>query len=145
VIKTLRELLILHEGFSAKPYKDSVGKVTIGYGFNLDDVGLYPEECEFILANRIKKLYADMRRMLPWFDRLDDVRKVVLLDMSYNMGPEPFDFDGFKDWPIFLGQVERGEYAAAAKNMRSTLWYKQTKSRAVRLTRMMETGRWPEL
>jgi lysozyme len=144
-LNNLRELLKLHEGFSAKPYRDSVGKLTIGYGFNLDDVGLYPEECEFILANRIKKLDTEMRRMLPWFAKLDDVRKVVLLDMCYNMGPEPFDFDGYKDWPIFLGQVERGEYVAAAKNMRSTLWYRQVKGRGVRLARMMETGKWPVL
>ena len=27
-----------HEGFRSKPYKDTVGKTTIGYGRNLDDV-----------------------------------------------------------------------------------------------------------
>jgi hypothetical protein len=32
-----RVQLIRHEGFRSKPYRDTVGKLTIGYGTNLQD------------------------------------------------------------------------------------------------------------
>jgi len=63
--------------------------------------------------------------------------------MAFNLGPEPFDHDGIKDWPMFLKQVETGRYAEAAANMRSTLWAKQVGKRAERLASMMESGKWP--
>ena len=37
-----------------KPYKDTVGKLTIGVGRNLDDVGIGEEEAEVLLRNDIK-------------------------------------------------------------------------------------------
>lgn len=140
----LEKLLYLHEGNKRFPYLDSVNKLTIGVGFNISDVGLYPEEINFILKNRIKLVRSDLNKYLPWYSGLDPVRKAVLEDMEYNMGPEPFDGDGVKDWPIFLKQVETGKYAEAAKNMRSTKWASQVGQRAVRLAKMMETGEWPD-
>lgn len=141
--KRLERLLALHEGNKRFPYKDSVGKLTIGIGFNLDDVGLLPEEIAFIFQNRIRIAAEQLEKYLPWVEELDDVRLCVLLDMFYNLGPEPFDNDGIKDWPIFLGQVKRKEWNAAALNMLSTKWAKQVKGRATRLATMMRTGEWP--
>ncbi len=40
----LRQMLIRHEGLRRKPYRDTVGKLTIGAGRNLDDVGITREE-----------------------------------------------------------------------------------------------------
>ncbi len=139
----ISKLLELHEGRRRFPYKDTVDKLTIGVGFNLDDVGLYDNEIDFILKNRIELTIIQLERYLPFFNELDDVRKAVLIDMCYNMGPEPFDNDKIKDWPIFVRQVQDGDYVAAANNMRATKWAKQVKGRAERLSNMMETGQWP--
>ena len=38
ITPTLIEQLIDHEGIELKAYKDTVGKITIGVGRNLDDV-----------------------------------------------------------------------------------------------------------
>jgi GH24 family phage-related lysozyme (muramidase) len=83
-------------------------------------------------------------RSQPWVASLDSVRRAVLDDMCFNMGTEPFDNDGIKDWPTFLRQVKTEQYKAAAANMRGTLWAKQVGKRAVRLATMMETGQWPK-
>lgn len=40
MISSLQEQLIRDEGVRKFPYKDTVGKTTIGVGRNLDDVGL---------------------------------------------------------------------------------------------------------
>lgn len=141
-----KALTILHEGVRRFPYYDTASppRLTIGVGFNLTDVGLLPEEIDFILDNRLRLCRERLTAALPWFQRLDEVRQAVLIDMEYNMGPEPFDGDGIKDWPIFLKQVEDGQYTAAANNMRSTKWAKQVGRRALRLAHMMESGEWPD-
>ena len=133
-------LLELHEGRRNKPYLDTVGKETIGIGFNLTDVGLLDDEIDVILRMRLGKLYIALSKALPWFDTLDQVRQLVLLDMSYNMGMEPFDNDKIKDWPNFLQQIKTKQYTAAAENMLTTKWAKQVGSRAKRLADMMRTG-----
>lgn len=43
------KMLIRHEGLRLKPYKDSVGKLTIGVGRNLDDKGITKEEAMHLL------------------------------------------------------------------------------------------------
>jgi lysozyme len=133
------ELLTLHEGVRRYPYEDTVGKLTIGVGFNIEDVGLYPEEIQFILKNRVEKVEADLERAFPWYHELDDVRKAVLVDMCYNMG-----ISTLKQFYTTLGHIKDGNYTEASRQMLKSLWAKQVKGRAKRLSRMMETGQWPE-
>lgn len=135
----LYERLVRSEGWKNKPYTDTVGKLTIGVGFNLTDVGLYDNEIEFILKNRIK-LVREYLQTVPIYLGLDPVRQGVLEDMCFNLGPEPFDGDGFKDWPIFMSQLQKKDWKGAATNMRSTKWAKQVGNRAKKLARIMETG-----
>ena len=49
----LRALLEGHEGRRALPYRDSLGKLTIGVGRNLSDRGLSEGEIDLLLANDI--------------------------------------------------------------------------------------------
>ena len=143
----LKRLLTLHEGRVPHAYADSLGYLTIGIGHLIDKRkgGKLPDHIIDGLFHHDLKEHRDaMFRVNPWAAKLDEVRQAVLIDMTFNMGTEPFDDDGFKDWPIFEKQVQTGQYAAAAKNMRSTLWYSQVKSRAERLAHMMETGEWPK-
>jgi lysozyme len=135
----LESLLTLHEGSKRFPYRCTAGKLTIGIGFNLDDVGLYPEEISFIFANRINLVCKRLHAELPWFERLDEVRQAVLIDMGYNLG-----VDGLLKFKNTLGYVQRGEYDLAALGMMKSLWSRQVGRRAERLADMMKTGQWPE-
>lgn len=135
----LVDLLKLHEGYRAKPYVDTVGKVTIGYGFNLTDVGLYPEESEFILNNRLRRLEGELEKALPWLGQLDAVRLAVIFDMAYNMGvPTLLTFKNT------LRYVREGNYTQAALNMIQSKWARQVGRRSTRLAEMMRTGEWPK-
>ena len=62
----LREQLVIHEGMRLKPYKDSVGKLTIGVGRNLDDVGITEVEALELLENDIHRVMDDLDRNVPW-------------------------------------------------------------------------------
>lgn len=142
----LRKMLTLHEGRVAHAYQDSLGYWTIGIGHLIDKRkgGKLPDHIiDGLFYHDLKEHTELLFKVNPWALQLDEVRKAVLIDMIFNLGPEPFNDDGYKDWPVFEQQVKTGQYAAAAKNMRGTLWAKQVGKRAERLATMMETGQWP--
>ena len=138
------ELTKFHEGYSEEVYLDSLGYPTGGYGTLLTVGTKLPEEV-WALAFRLhyKEAEKDIEKRFCYPTVLDPVRRCVLVDMRYNLGPEPFDGDGVKDWPNFVNQIKAHNWFAAAANMRSTLWYKQVGNRGERLAMMMETGLWP--
>lgn len=133
-MKSIEEQLILHEGMKLKPYTDTVGKITIGVGRNLDDKGITREEAFFLLQNDIRECVRDLERY-QWFKELDEVRKKVLVDMRFNLGPSRLQ--GFKK---MIAALERHDYQSAANEMLDSLWAKQVKTRAERLAEMMRTG-----
>ena len=130
--------LRLHEGERLKPYRDTVGKLTIGVGRNLDDRGITREESAMLLANDIAAEERELLRALPWVATLDAVRQRVLLDMSFNMG-----LVGLLGFKRTLATIQAGEYQAAAMMMLDSRWAKQVGRRAERLSRMMATGMEP--
>jgi lysozyme len=134
----LREMLELHEGKRYKPYTDTVGKLTIGIGRNLTDRGLSEDEVQLLFSNDIRIATQELERFFPWTMHLDPVRKAVLVDMSFNMG-----MPVLRQFKHTLGFVERGEYKDAAFAMLQSKWAKQVGSRALRLSKMMDTGEWP--
>jgi len=134
-------LLSLHEGRVAHAYQDSLGYWTIGVGHLIDKRrgGRLPEEIiDALLDYDAEKHWLELLAALPWIERLDDVRQAVLLDMAFNLGVA-----GLLKFKNTLRFVEQGNYEQAAKNMMLSLWARQVKTRAVRLSKMMETGQWP--
>ena len=131
---TLEEQLLLHEGLRLKPYMDTVGKVTIGVGRNLTDVGLSHDEANMLLLNDIDTATKIAQRW-PWFDDLDRVRAKVVVDMAFNLGPK---LGLFK---VFLASVEQRNWDLAADAMLHSEWAVQVPQRAKRLAAMMRTGR----
>lgn len=139
-IDNLKDLIRLHEGVRKFPYKDTVGKTTIGVGFNLTDVGLYPEEMEFMLNHRLTVAAREAYEQWPWIADLDPVRLAVIVDMSYNMG-----IPVLSQFKSTFKAIENGEYERAAKQMLLSKWAKQVGRRATRLSTMMRTGEWPSV
>lgn len=130
------EQILLHEGESLKLYKDTVGKYTIGIGRNLSDRGITKEESKFLFKTDYDLVIAELDRGLPWWRKLDIVRQKVIFDMCFNMGlPKLLTFKNT------LEAVRTGKYEEAASGMLNSLWAKQVKKRAVRLSNMMLTGK----
>lgn len=129
------------EGVRSTVYKDHLGYDTIGVGRLVDSrkpgAGLKGHEIDYLLRNDIDERIEALTRRLPWFQDLDDARKGVLLNMSFQMG-----VDGLLGFKNTLAMVERGDYAGAAKGMLNSLWARQTPERAKRMSRQMLTGEW---
>ncbi len=123
------------EGVRLKPYRDTVDKLTIGTGRNLDDVGISLAENDCLLINDIHRVERDLDQYLPWWRGLDDVRQRVLSNMCFNLGIGKLL--GFKQT---LQLIQSGQYEAAARAMLQSKWANQVKQRAVRLAAMMRVG-----
>jgi len=127
-IDELKQQLIRDEGLRFKPYKDTVGKLTIGVGRNLDDVGISQAEAEFLLEADIKRAVADLDRMLPWWKTLSEERQNALANMTFNMG-----IATILTFTTTLGLLQRGEYEKAAANLAMSKWARQVGPRATRI------------
>lgn len=130
----LVEQLIEHEGLRLKPYKDTEGKLTIGIGRNLDDVGISEGEARFMLGNDIARAFGAAGKY-RWFSRLSDNRQRVILDMLFNLGATRF-----ATFKRMIAALERGNFEDAAAEMIDSKWAHQVKSRAWKLVDMMRSG-----
>ncbi len=154
--EALKRELILDEGFRSRTYRCTAGKLSIGVGRNLDDVGIRPEETARlgitkagVIANGITRDQAmelldydigsaerDLDRHLPWWRKLDPVRQRVILNMSFNMG-----IGTLLDFKNTLRFMESGDFGRTADGMLASKWAGQVGERALRLAFMMRNGR----
>lgn len=127
--------LPIDEGTRTKAYRDTVGKLTIGVGRNLDDRGLRPSEIALMLDNDIDEAIAIARKLVASYDKLSEERKAVLINMAFNLGETRLA--GFVNT---IKYINEGNYKQAAANMRMSVWYKQVGARAERLAKIMEAN-----
>lgn len=130
-----REQLRTDEGVKAKPYRDSVGKLTIGCGRNLDDVGLSSAEIAMLLENDIDRATVDAQALFPTFDELSDNRKAVLVNMTFNLGKERLGL--FRKLRRAIAALD---FNSAYVEMVSSQWADQVGARATRLAKLMKDG-----
>ena len=123
------------EGIRLKPYRCTAGKLTVGIGRNLDDVGLTTEEANYLLRNDIARAEKDLDTYLSWWRTLDPVRQRVIVNMAFNLGVQ-----GLLAFKNTLALVKSGRYLEAAQNMLATKWAAQVGPRAQRLAMMMRDG-----
>lgn len=133
------EQLELHEGLKLKPYKDTVGKLTIGIGRNLDDVGLSKAEAYYLAQNDIRRRINRLEKF-EWYRNLDEVRKKVVIDMAFNLG-----MGGLFSFKNMIKAIKLNDFPTAAAEMLNSKWANQVGIRAKRLSKMMETGQDYEL
>jgi lysozyme len=161
-VKTIEEQIILHEGLRLEVYKCPAGYWTVGVGRNLEGKpltkgeqqyilgcsGLEPEQviailrergiskddALFLLANDIEDAVKDLSHF-EWYENLDPIRKKVVIDMRYNLGPTRF-----RQFRRMIAALAAGGYTAAAAEMVDSKWYRQVMTRGTRLAQMMRTG-----
>ena len=133
----LVNLLKKHEGLKLKPYKDSVGKLTIGYGRNLDDVGISEYEANMLLLNDIGKAAKDLNRIFgdSLLNSIGYVRYSVLVNMMFNLG-----YRRFISFEKMIAAVKAHNYETAADEMIDSKWAGQVGDRSTELAELMRNG-----
>lgn len=128
-----------HEGYKGSIYYDSVGVPTGGWGHAFHIGSSLPKEIWEQIFNYDYRLHKDQLNDLIWQRKLmdlDHVRKMVLMDMIFNLG-----MGGLLKFKNTLRFIEQGNYEQAADNMLQSKWATQVGERAKTLARQMRTGR----
>jgi len=131
----LRRDVMAAEGLRLKPYTDTVGKLTIGHGRNLDDVGISKLEAEVLLEHDLDTAEAGCRQ-LEWFAGLDEGRKGVIVEMALNLG-----LPRLRGFERMIAAIKVQDYDTAAREMLASRWAEQVKGRATRLAQTMREGK----
>ena len=123
------------EGFMPIPYRCTSGKLSIGYGTNIQD-GITKEEALLLMRHRLGKVVAALESRLPFWFKLTDDRRRVLANMGYQLG-----IAGLMGFKRMLAALERGDYEAASREMLGSKWARlDTPARAGRLAERMRLG-----
>lgn len=133
----IKDQLVLHEGLRLKPYKCTSGKLTIGVGRNLDDVGISEQEAFMLLDNDINKIINSLPFQFPFYSELNDARKAVLINMAFNIG-----MSGLFKFKNMLAAIRNGDFEQASYEMLDSVWAEQVGNRARQLANQMASGEW---
>lgn len=134
-LDTLKSDLKRHEGFKLKLYSCTAGKLTIGVGHNIEDLGLDEPVIDLQLKIDIDRAAIDARKYLPSLDKLSEPRQRAIVNMAFNLGLSRLS--GFKQ---FKAAIEVGDWEKARTEMLNSKWARQVGERAVELSRMIKEG-----
>ena len=144
--------LAFHEGVELKPYRDTVGKLTIGVGRNLDDNPLTPEEKKacgdiyqgitknaayMLLRNDVTRCEEQLKKNLPFYKELSVERQYALLDICFQQG-----IQGLLKYKKMLKAMENKDFVLASKECLDSNYHKQTPKRCERIANLIRTGVW---
>ena len=151
----ISEMLKRHEGVRDKVYQDSEDNPTIGIGFNLNrrdakreiellgldyndilngKVSLTDKEVNTLFQKDLLNAIKDAKSFLPDFEEKPNKVKIVLVNMSFNMGLTRLNqFVKFKDALI------KKDYKRASKEMKDSRWYHQVGNRSKELVKIMNS------
>lgn len=143
-IERLKAHLREAEGYRTRPYLDTVGVWTIGYGRALHGLTrLDVAELEWTRTQAETALDEDIAKAVHdassfgWWLTLDPVRQAVVVELCYNLGRA-----GFAKFVKTIEAIRQREYQRASRELLRSRWAEQVgKRRSGRLARMLETGR----
>lgn len=138
-VKALKRVITEDEGSRLFPYVDTTGHITIGIGRNLTDRGISSAEESILFENDIEYHTNTLPSKIAFYNDLDDVRKIVLVNMSFNLG-----INGLLNFAKMLEALKNKDWDRAATEILNSKAYRQAPNRYKRLSEMMRTGNLPQ-
>lgn len=139
-----------HEGVRLKVYRCPAGKLTLGIGRNIEDIGLSDDEvifCDatveeliagkeidlcmarYLLRNDITRCKRELDRNVPWWKTMPEPAQRALVNMLFNMGWTRLS--GFRKTLTYL---QAGLFHSAADEALRSAWADQVGRRAIEVT-----------
>jgi len=134
-LEVLKSDLKRDEGVRRKPYLCTAGKVTIGVGRNLDDMGITECEADYLLENDIGRILKELDQNIAWWRDLSEGRQRALINMAFNMG-----ISRLLKFKKTLFALQNGGYDIAAAEALDSQWARQVHERACRIARLIVEG-----
>jgi lysozyme len=142
-LDALKDDLRHAEGFRDRPYLDTVGVWTIGYGHAMP--AITREEVATLRWTRehaAEVLEQDMAAAIhdagtyPWWRTLDPVRQAAIVELLFNLGRTKFN--GFAK---MISALQNRQYQKAARELLDSKWRIQVgPKRSARLALAIERG-----
>lgn len=126
--------LVLHEDKRNYPYVDSVGKITIGIGYNLSDRGLPDSWINSQYIEDVDYFYKQFNETFSWYKDLNEDRQIALIDMAF-MG-----WKKFLEFHHLIDALSKHDYVRAHDEMLNSKWAEEVKGRAITLANVILTG-----
>ena len=135
------------EGKRLKMYFDTKKIPTIGYGHNLKSIPISDAAATQILKDDIAEAKAGIVRKFPWFKKLNNARKWVIINMVFNLGIN--NKKTLKRTTDMLNAIlNEGstdyDFQSVANTMLAGAWARQVKGRAKRLAEQMYLGKFAQ-
>lgn len=127
--------LVQHEGLKLKPYRCTAGKLTIGVGRNLDDVGISVDEAMVMLDNDMTTAENELRARFPIVQSIDGPRYWALVNMTFNMG-----ISRLSQFSNMWSAIGDGDWNRAADEALDSRWAKQVGNRSRQIADMLRGG-----
>ena len=131
------------EGFRARPYLDTVGVATIGYGstfvlgerVSMDWTAITADTARELLRGDLYQALIDAQAVFSRFNDMNDVRQEVIVNMAYNLGRR-----GLAGFKRMVKKSDYLDYAGMAFEMQNSKWFSQVGLRSIRLVLEMRSG-----
>lgn len=151
-LRTMVGRIEFHEGLRLKPYRCTLGKLTIGIGRCIDTNPFTTEEliaigdwkhgitkamAYMLCQNDINRCIKELKKEIPFFANLDKERQYALIDLCFNMG-----IDGLKKFKKMLEALGTGNYCRASDELLNSKYANQVGKRAQRIALLIREGRW---
>lgn len=131
----LKSLLINDEGYKQFPYTDTTGHLSVGIGRNLVDRGISFLEAVTLLENDISYVIERLTSLLPYFNDLDEMRQIVLINMCFNLGVQ-----GLLKFEKMLEFCKNNDFEKASEEILDSEAAEQNPNRYKRLAFIMKNG-----
>ena len=133
----LHEQLVRDEGMVLRPYKDSLGFLTIGVGHNLDAKAITKRAAFVILDDDIADTRVGLLAQWPWMRELSPARLGAFVNLAFNMG-----VGGLAGFKKLLAAAQEGKWADAALELLDSQYASQVGERAQRVARQLREDKW---
>jgi lysozyme len=113
------------EGLSLTAY-DDCGAYAVGYGRRVNSkMTITHMQAKRWLAEDTSTALEDARKLVPGFDSKHSCVKLIVVDMSYNLG-----YNRMKKFVKFLNACAKNDYLEMAKELEDSLWFHQVGRRS---------------
>lgn len=138
-METIFQRVKRHEGFRSKPYLDTTGNYTIGFGHKISPDqavnyanGISEQDAEDLLHSDLDAAAYEMLKNFPWCPELSSTRQGVLVELIFWIG-----IGGMMEFGNFLFSLRSGNYGDAAKALINSLLHTQVPARTEELANLI--------
>jgi lysozyme len=124
-----------NEGYRSQVYRCTAGKLTFGWGTHIDEYDYIPKEVSQIMF-KLKYAQAELDYEKLNFS-LNPVRRIVIIDMIYNLG-----LTRFMKFQKMISAIHERDFDLAADELEDSLYFRQVGHRGLQNSMMMRTGDW---